>query len=88
MWGGFYERGLIWRSRWITDDGVIECREALALPSRADRAVVLRRVQAVQGRARVRVVLDAADGVRRAARHPAAPSTARGSGEPGWATAA
>jgi GH15 family glucan-1,4-alpha-glucosidase len=58
VWGGYYEHGLIWRSRWVTDDGVVECREALALPTRADRAVVLRRVLARQGRARVRVVLD------------------------------
>ncbi len=21
VWGGYYEHGLIWRSRWITDDG-------------------------------------------------------------------
>lgn len=58
VWGGYYESGLIWRSRWITDDGVIECREALALPSREDRAVILRRILAHRGRARVDVVLD------------------------------
>ncbi len=58
VWGGYYEHGLIWRNRWITDDGVVECREALALPSSRDRAVVLRRILAVQGPARVRVVLD------------------------------
>jgi alpha,alpha-trehalase len=35
VWGGYYENGsLIWRSRW-TGDGVVECREALAMP--ADR---------------------------------------------------
>ena len=33
VWGGFYEHGLIWRNRWVTDDGTVECREALALPS-------------------------------------------------------
>jgi alpha,alpha-trehalase len=74
VWGGYYEEGsLIWRSRWITEDGVVECREALALPARPDRAVILRRVTAVTGRARVRVLLDlrwdfgrhAAEGVRR-----------------------
>ena len=58
VWGGFYEPdGLIWHSRWITDDATIECREALALPSRGDRAVILRRVTAVQGTAHVDVVL-------------------------------
>ncbi|MFZ0091897.1 MAG: glycoside hydrolase family 15 protein [Solirubrobacteraceae bacterium] len=58
VWGGYYEQGLIWRSRWITDAGVVECREALALPTRPDRAVLLRRVLARRGAARVRVVLD------------------------------
>src|SRR4051794_39020662 len=28
VWGGAYEPGtLIWRSRWVTDDGIVECRE-------------------------------------------------------------
>jgi hypothetical protein len=60
VWGGYYEPpGLIWCSRWICDDGtIIECREALALPASPDRAVILRRITAVQGDARVRVVLD------------------------------
>ena len=58
MWGGYYEHGLIWRSRWTTDDGVVECREALALPAHPGRAVVLRRILAREGRARVRVALD------------------------------
>jgi hypothetical protein len=58
VWGGHYEPGsLIWRSRWITDDATIECREALLLPSRKDRAVVLRRVIALHGDAAVRVLL-------------------------------
>ena len=35
VWGGYYEPGsLIWRSRWVTGDAIIECREALALPAR------------------------------------------------------
>jgi GH15 family glucan-1,4-alpha-glucosidase len=59
VWGGYYEEGLIWRSRWICDDAIVECREALMLPAHRDRAVVLRRVLASQGRARVRVLLDA-----------------------------
>jgi hypothetical protein len=59
VWGGYYEPGsLIWRSRWITDDATIECREALALPTRPDRAVILRRVIAREGTARVDVVLN------------------------------
>ncbi|MGN6130737.1 MAG: glycoside hydrolase family 15 protein [Nocardioidaceae bacterium] len=60
VWGGHYEEGsLIWRSRWITtDNAVVECREALAYPGDAQRAVVLRRVQCCEGRARVRAVLD------------------------------
>ena len=59
VWGGYYEQGsLIWRSRWVTvENAIVECREALALPARADRAVVLRRVIARQGGARVEVVL-------------------------------
>jgi GH15 family glucan-1,4-alpha-glucosidase len=59
VWGGYYEDGsLIWRSRWVTVDGVTECHEALAYPADRDRAVVLRRVVAHRGPARVRVVLD------------------------------
>lgn len=58
VWGGFYEHGLIWRSRWVTDEGTVECREALALPSSPDRVVILRRIMVHDGRARVRVVLD------------------------------
>lgn len=39
-WGGYYEpRSLIWRNRWVTHDGVIECREALAFPGDPDRVV-------------------------------------------------
>ncbi|HEX5191205.1 MAG TPA: glycoside hydrolase family 15 protein [Solirubrobacteraceae bacterium] len=58
VWGGYYELGLIWHSRWITDDGVIECQEALALPATPSRAVILRRVVAIEGAARLEVVLD------------------------------
>ncbi|WP_084614340.1 glycoside hydrolase family 15 protein [Nakamurella lactea] len=58
VWGGYYEEGsLIWRSRWVLTDGLIECREALAFPGRTDRAVLLRRVTALNGDARVRVLL-------------------------------
>ena len=59
VWGGFYEDGsLIWRSRWVTEGGgIVECREALALPSDAHRAVLLRRVHAVRGPAELEVAL-------------------------------
>jgi GH15 family glucan-1,4-alpha-glucosidase len=58
VWGGYYEPGtLIWRNRWVTTEGVIECREALAAPSRAGSAVILRRIVALDGAARVDVVL-------------------------------
>ncbi|MFL5899182.1 MAG: glycoside hydrolase family 15 protein [Solirubrobacterales bacterium] len=63
VWGGYYEPGtLIWRSRWTTEEGIVECREALALPSTPRRAIVLRRIAAVDGPARVRVALAAGAG--------------------------
>ena len=59
VWGGYYEPGaLIWRSRWITCDAIVECREALAFPGDAHRVVVLRHVMAREGTAKVNVVLD------------------------------
>ena len=59
VWGGFYEPGsLIWHGRWTTEDGIIESREALALPSSSDRAVILRRIKAIEGGGRIRVRLD------------------------------
>lgn len=59
VWGGYYEEGsLIWRSRWITTEGTIECREALAFPGRTDRVVVLRQVIAHEIPANVDVILD------------------------------
>jgi GH15 family glucan-1,4-alpha-glucosidase len=58
VWGGYYEAGtLIWHSRWVTQDATIECREALAMPSSPDRAVILRRVSVLRGTGRVGVVL-------------------------------
>jgi alpha,alpha-trehalase len=67
VWGGFYEEGsLIWRSRWIPSSGIIECRQALGFPGDPYRAVILRRVIAVQGAARVRVILQPAAGFGRA----------------------
>jgi len=59
VWGGYYEPGsLIWRSRWITDAGPVECREALAYPGDPHRAVLLRRVIAGGAPATVQAVLD------------------------------
>lgn len=59
VWGGRYEqRSLIWRSRWVTADGIVECREALAFPGDPHTAVVLRRIHAVDRPARMDVVLD------------------------------
>ncbi|HEY7629499.1 MAG TPA: glycoside hydrolase family 15 protein [Thermoleophilaceae bacterium] len=59
VWGGYYEESsLIWRSRWVTNDGIVECREALALPATPERAVVLRRIEVHHGSARLRVRLD------------------------------
>ncbi len=61
VWGGHYEEGtLIWRSRWVTDSGFVECREALAFPGDQHRAVLLRRVLARSGEASVEVVLEPA----------------------------
>jgi alpha,alpha-trehalase len=63
VWGGQYEDGsLIWQSRWVTATGIIECREALAFPGEPHRVIVLRRIVAVEGDARVQVVLDARAG--------------------------
>ncbi len=59
VWGGYYEQGsLIWRSRWVTEDGIVECREALAFPGERDRVVLLRRVIALDCDAHVRVELE------------------------------
>ncbi len=48
VWGGYYEdRSMIWRSRWVTETGIVECREALKFPGDARHAVLLRRIHAV-----------------------------------------
>ena len=58
VWGGHYEQDtLIWRSRWVLDEAVVESREALALPADPEVAVVLRHIEAVRGDAHVRVLL-------------------------------
>jgi GH15 family glucan-1,4-alpha-glucosidase len=60
VWGGYYEEpGLIWCNRWVSeDDSIAECRDALALPASLDHAVILRRITALRGPARMSVVLD------------------------------
>jgi hypothetical protein len=58
VWGGYYESGsLIWRNRWVGDTR-IECREALAMPADPHRAVLLRRIEAIDGTGKVTVTLD------------------------------
>ncbi len=66
VWGGYYEPGtLIWRNRWITQDSIVECREALSFPGDADRVVLLRRLVACRGTARLRVLLQPSAGFAR-----------------------
>jgi hypothetical protein len=66
VWGGYYEQGsLIWHHRWTTISGVVECRDALALPGETGCGVILRRLLAVDCDATVRVVLDPRPGFGR-----------------------
>jgi hypothetical protein len=59
VWGGYYEDGsMIWRSRWVTDAGIVECREALAFPGDAHRVVVLRRIEPLDCAANMTVALE------------------------------
>ncbi|MEV7225843.1 glycoside hydrolase family 15 protein [Polymorphospora sp. NPDC051019] len=59
VWGGYYEPdSLIWVSRWVTTDGIVESREALVFPGEADRLVLLRQVRPLDRPTRVRVALD------------------------------
>ena len=58
-WGGYSQpRSLIWNSRWVTVNGIVESREALGMPANPASAVILRQVRALDAPARVRVVLD------------------------------
>jgi alpha,alpha-trehalase len=58
-WGGYYSpRSLIWNSRWVTADGIVESREAFALPADPHVVTVLRRIQAFDGPTRIRALLD------------------------------
>ncbi len=59
VWGGSYIPGsLVWRDRWTTKTGCLECHEALARPADQHRLVLLRRIIPVHEDAEVRVVLD------------------------------
>jgi hypothetical protein len=59
VWGGYYEDGTLVRvSRWVTADGIVSCREALAAPADTGRVVLLRQVRAVRGTTVVDVDLD------------------------------
>jgi alpha,alpha-trehalase len=65
VWGGYYETGtLIWRSRWVGRSRT-ECREALAMPADPHKVVILRRIEALDGPARVDVTLDVRAGFGR-----------------------
>ena len=58
-WGGYYApRSLIWNSRWVTADGIIESREAFALPADPHVVKILRRVRALDRPTRLNAVLD------------------------------
>ncbi|HET9154613.1 MAG TPA: glycoside hydrolase family 15 protein [Solirubrobacterales bacterium] len=66
VWGGYYEPGtMIWRSRWVTESGIVECREALVAPAEGDRALVVRQATAVEGPAHLQVTLRAGAGFDR-----------------------
>src|SRR3954470_23402088 len=58
VWGGYYEEGsLVWRNRWLSDSSTLECREALSYPGNPQRAVILRRLTALDGDTAVAVDL-------------------------------
>jgi len=58
-WGGYYSpRSLIWNSRWVTADGIIESREAFALPADPHVVTILRRIRVLEGSGSIGAVLD------------------------------
>jgi len=86
VWGGHYETGsLIWRSRWA-GRRLTECREALAMPADPHRVVILRRVEAHSGPARVRLMLDVRSGYDRGRMHDLARSQGTWTGRSGTAS--
>jgi GH15 family glucan-1,4-alpha-glucosidase len=48
---------MIWRSRWVTSTGMVDCREALRYPAEKHRVVMLREIRALATPARLRVEL-------------------------------
>jgi hypothetical protein len=71
VWGGYYEPAtLVWRSRWTTAQGHLECREAMAAPGDPHRLVLLRRIEAGDEATTVDVVLAAAPDFGRATWEP------------------
>jgi len=59
VWGGRYEeQSLIWRSRWVSTDAIVECREALAFPGDPHTAVLLRRISALDRPTRMQIALE------------------------------
>ncbi|HKU30611.1 MAG TPA: glycoside hydrolase family 15 protein [Arthrobacter sp.] len=66
VWEGHYDDGtLIWNSRWVTTEGIVECREALAMPGDPSTAVLLRTIRAISGTAPVRILFQAKPGFGR-----------------------
>jgi hypothetical protein len=58
VWGGYYENAsMIWRDRWTTRSGIIECRDALVYPAEPHHAILLRQIRAVDRSAAVSVTL-------------------------------
>ncbi|MFI1714738.1 glycoside hydrolase family 15 protein [Streptomyces litmocidini] len=55
--GAYHDGSLVWTGHWTLEDGVVECRNALAAPADPHRATVLRRLHAVKGAAAVTVRL-------------------------------
>jgi GH15 family glucan-1,4-alpha-glucosidase len=58
VWGGQYDADtLVWRSRWMVGDTIVECVEAMAMPGDPGRMTLVREVRAVAGSAAVDVTL-------------------------------
>jgi hypothetical protein len=58
-WGGYYSpRSLIWNSRWVNANGIIESREAFVMPADPHVVTILRRVRSFDDPNRIRSVLD------------------------------
>lgn len=63
VWGGSYRPGsLVWCGKWVTTDSVIVCEDSLSYPADVDTAVILRRIRAISGTARVTVTLQPTSG--------------------------